>query len=204
MRRRELLTNRNLISLVSGLTAQATSQRPLTPSAGPRANYFPNVILRTHENRPVRFYDDLIRNKLVVINMMYAQCTGICPGMTANLARVQKLLGDRVGRDIFMYSLTLEPAKDTPQVLKRYAEMYNVKPGWTFLTGKPSDMEQLRRKLGFVNPDPVLDKDKAQHIGLVRYGNEALDRWAACPALSNPQQIAKSILWMEGAKKRES
>lgn len=204
MRRRELLTNRNLISLVSGLTAQATSQRPLTPSAGPRANYFPNVILRTHENRPVRFYDDLIRNKLVVINMMYAQCTGICPGMTANLARVQKLLGDRVGRDIFMYSLTLEPAKDTPQVLKHYAEMYNVKPGWMFLTGNPGDMEQLRRKLGFVNPDPILDKDRSQHIGLVRYGNEALDRWAACPALSNPEQIAKSILWMEAAKKKES
>ena len=204
MRRRELLTNRNLISLVSGSTAQATSQHPLTPSSGPRANYFPNVILRTHENRPVRFYDDLIRNKLVVINMMYAQCTGICPGMTANLARVQKLLGDRVGRDIFMYSLTLEPAKDTPQVLKHYAEMYNVKPGWMFLTGNPGDMEQLRRKLGFVNPDPILDKDRSQHIGLVRYGNEALDRWAACPALSNPEQIAKSILWMEAAKKKES
>src|SRR4026209_2439295 len=67
-----------------------------------RARYFPNVVLRTHEDRPVRFYDDLIRDKVVVINFMYATCEGVCPGITANLIKVQKLLGDRLGRDIFM------------------------------------------------------------------------------------------------------
>jgi protein SCO1 len=58
----------------------------------------------------------------------------------------------------------------------------------------------LRRKLGFVDPDPAFDRDVSQHIGLIRYGNEAIDRWAACPAQSNPEQIAKSILWMEAPK----
>ncbi|PYU13542.1 MAG: SCO family protein, partial [Acidobacteria bacterium] len=88
-----------------------------------------------------------------------------------------------VGRDIFMYSITLKPEEDTPKVLQEYAKSNGVKPGWLFLTGKPGDVEKLRRKLGFVDPDPTVDKDKSQHIGVILYGNETLDRWAACPAL---------------------
>ena len=91
MRRRELLMNRNLTSLVSGLTAQADSKHTVTPPAGPRANYFPNVILRTHENRPVRFYDDLIRNKLVVINMMHAHEVRRHAGTDAGALRVHHI-----------------------------------------------------------------------------------------------------------------
>ena len=163
--------------------------------AGQRARYFPNFVLRTHENKAVHFYDDLIKGKIVVINMMYAQCEGICPAMTGNLVEVQAALGDRVGRDIFMYSLTLQPEVDTPKALKDYAEMHGVRPGWLFLTGKRREMEILRRKLGFFDPDPAVDQDKSQHLGLVRFGNEALDRWAACPALSNPEQLLRSILW---------
>ena len=164
---------------------------------GPRSGYFPNFVLRTHENKPVRFYDDLIRGKIVVINMMYAQCEGLCPPMTANLVKVQSLLGDRVGRDIFMYSLSLQPEQDTPDALRGYAAMHGAGPGWLFLTGRPREMDVLRRKLGFFDPDPVVDRDKSQHLGLIRFGNETLDRWAACAALSNPEQIVRSILWME-------
>src|SRR2546426_10278505 len=124
-----------------------------------RSRYFPNVTLTTHEGRKVKFYDDLIKDKIVTINFMYADCEGVCPGITMNLAKVQKALGDRVGRDIFMYSLTLKPEHDTPAVLKEYAEMHGVKPGWSLLTGDPADMELLRRKLGFVDPDPEVDKE---------------------------------------------
>ncbi|OLC47147.1 MAG: SCO1/SenC family protein/cytochrome c [Acidobacteria bacterium 13_1_40CM_65_14] len=158
-----------------------------------RSRYFPNVTLITHEGRTVKFYDDLIKDNIVTINFMYADCGGVCPGITMNLAKVQKALGDRVGRDIFMYSFTLQPEHDTPAVLKAYAEMHGVKPGWSFLTGDPADMELLRRKLGFVDPDPEVDKDKSQHIGNVRYGNEPLQLWAACPGLANPQWIVESI-----------
>jgi protein SCO1 len=168
-------------------------------AAGPRAGYFPNVLLRTQEDRPVRFYDDLIAGKFVVINFMYASCGDICPGMTANLVEVQRLLGGRVGRDIFMYSLTLEPDADTPAVLKAYADVFDVGPGWSFLTGKRDDIELLRRRLGFVDPDPLLDADREQHIGMVRYGIERLDRWAGCPALTAPEQLVRSILRMEQA-----
>ena len=200
MNRRDLLTGFALVPFATTFAAGQTTNTIQTAKGGPPADYFPNYTLKTHEGKEVKFYDDLIKGKVVVINMMYAQCTGICPGMTANLVKVQKILGERVGRDIFMYSLTLQPRQDTPVDLKEYAEMFRVQPGWLFLTGKPAEMDILRRKLGFSDPNPAVDKDKTQHTGLVRYGNEKLDRWAACPALSNPEQIAKSIIWMENPK----
>ena len=78
-------------------------------------------------------------------------------------------------------------------MLKAYADMHGVKPGWSLLTGDPADMELLRRKLGFVDPDPEIDRDKNEHIGNVRYGNEALQLWASCPGLASPKAIVSSI-----------
>jgi protein SCO1/2 len=112
---------------------------------------------------------------------------------------VHRLLGARVGRDIFMYSLTLDPDADTPEVLKAYADTFGVGPGWSFLTGERGDIERLRRKLGIVDPDPLVDADRGQHIGVVRFGIERPDRWAGCPALTTPKQIVRSILGMEQA-----
>src|SRR5471032_1480381 len=128
-------------------------------------DWFTNAELQTHEGKTVRFYDDLMKDKIVLINFMYTSCGEICPGMTQNLADVQKLLGDRVGRDIFMYSFTLRPDEDTPERLKAYAETFAVKPGWLFLTGGAADIELLRRRLGFADSDPLLDADLTQHIG---------------------------------------
>ena len=158
---------------------------------------FPNVPLITHEGKVVKFYDDLIKNKTVMINFMYAQCGEICPGMTANLREVQRELGDRVGKDIFMYSISLEPEKDTPEMLKAYAELFHVKEGWTFLTGKKADIELLRKQLGFSFSDPALDKDKSQHIGVVKFGIESIERWGMSPALGDPKYIAEYLRWME-------
>ena len=166
-----------------------------------RDRYFPNLALTTHEGRPVRFYDDLIKDKIVTINFMYTQCEdGRCPVTTANLVRVQRLLKGRVGRDIFMYSFTLAPEHDTPAVLKRYAKAYGVGPGWTFVTGSPRDMEVLRRKLGFVWANPVRDAKRSSHTGNLRYGNEPLQLWSACPAMAKPEWIAESISWVDWPK----
>jgi protein SCO1/2 len=157
---------------------------------------FPNVKLQNQDGQEVRFYDDLIKDKIVTINFFYAKCEGICPTVTANLAKAQKILGDRVGKDIFMISISLKPEHDTRAVLKEYADMFKARPGWSFLSGKPDDVEHLRRSLGFTNLDPRLDKDTSQHIGNVRMGNEPLMLWAACPGMARPEFIAKSILWM--------
>jgi protein SCO1 len=154
---------------------------------------FPNVTLTTHEGKKVRFYDDLLKDKIVIINFMYVRCEGTCPGTTANLVKVQKLLGDRVGKDIFMYSITLKPEEDTPRTLKEYAKAYKVGPGWQFLTGDPKDIELLRQKLGFIDRDPVRDANKSNHIGMLRWGNEPHTLWAGCPASLAPGKIVKEI-----------
>ncbi|MGB7623792.1 MAG: SCO family protein [Terriglobia bacterium] len=156
-------------------------------SRGWGANFFTNFVLTTHEGKKVRFYDDLIRGKTVLLNFFHAKCGKCCPPHIMNLVKVQNLLGDRLGRNVFMYSLTLEPHKDTPKVLKAYAEEHGAK--WHFLTGKPNEIEILRRRLGFVDPAPALERATVQHIGKVLYGNEARNLWAACPALTTPEEI---------------
>jgi len=165
-----------------------------------RDRYFPNVELTTHEGKKVHFYDDLIKDKIVVINFMYADCEGICPTITSNLVKAQKLLGNRIGRTIFMYSLTLQPEKDTPAKLKNYAKMHGVKPGWLFLTGKPTDIETLRRSLGFSTSNEEQDRIKTNHVGMVKYGNERRQWWGMCPGEARPGWLVESILWMEGPK----
>ena len=184
-----------------GMAVAAASDEDDGSRAQTQARYFPNVELVTHEGKKVRFYDDLVKDKIVVINFMYAECTGICPAITANLLRVQKLLGDRVGRDIFMYSITLTPQKDTPKALAHYVQMHKIRPGWTYLTGKPEDVEQLRRRLGFSTSNRKLDADKTNHIGMVKYGNEARQWWAMMPGKAKPEWMVESIGWMDGPKR---
>jgi protein SCO1 len=195
----------SLIQTIREAQASLAGEQPVQQSRpaaapGPSAARFPNVLLTTHEGRPVRFYDDLVKGKVVLINFMYATCTNSCPTFTANLARTQQLFGDRVGRDVFMYSISLDSEHDTPEILSQYVRNYSVQPGWTFLTGSPTDITTLRRRLGLRDLDPVVDADKAQHIGVVLYGNERLDRWAACPALSPPREIVKFVGWVEGSR----
>lgn len=165
-----------------------------------RQRYFPNLVLTDQNGRKLKFYDDLVKDKIVIFNMFYAQCEGICTPITRNLLRLQKVLGDRVGKDMFMYSFTLKPKEDTPAALKHYAHMHKVKPGWLFLTGSPDDMETLRRKLGYVDPDPEVDKDRSNHIGVIKYGNEPLERWGGCPGMQSPEWIAKTISWVDWPK----
>lgn len=158
--------------------------------------HLPNVPLLTHEGKRVMFYDDLIKGRIVTLNFFFAKCDEICPTVMANLAKVQKLLGADVGTKLSMYSFTLKPEEDGVDVIRHYREMLDAKPGWTFLTGKPDDMEKIRKGIGFTYPEPAIDKDKTQHIGNVRYGNEPLMLWGACPGMARPQFVAESVNWV--------
>jgi protein SCO1/2 len=185
-----------LLALPSGKKAWAAP----TPRDLIREDYLPNTLLTNHEGEQVRFYDDLIKDKFVTINMVYTSCKMTCPLVTANLVRVQKLLADRIGRDLFMYSITIDPKRDTPKVLKKYAKTHGVGKGWQFLTGKPEDIENLRIKLGFKWADPVRDANKDFHTGNLRYGNEPLMLWGMVPGIANPSWVAKCILFVDRAK----
>lgn len=168
----------------------------ISPREQIRRRYFPDVTLTTHEGKRVRFYEDLIKDRIILLNFMYAKCQGICSPITTNLQRVQSILQDRVGRDIFMYSLSLKPDEDTPEALNDYVKERKIGPGWKFVTGKPADLELIRRNLGFTDPDPVRDADKTNHTGMVRFGNEPLQLWAAFAGMSRAESIVNEILWV--------
>ena len=155
------------------------------------ANYFPNVELITQDGKVVHFYDDLIKGKVVVIDLIYTHCVDSCPLETARLVQVQKLLGDAVGKEIFFYSITIDPKRDTPEVLKDYSEKYHVGPGWTFLTGKKADIDMLSKKLGlYQDPDP---NDRDGHMPAVLIGNEPGGQWMRNAATDNPRFLANLI-----------
>lgn len=194
--RRHLLTGLGAAALAGlglpalrGVGRGPEQDRRGSVNAGP----LPNVRLYTHHGQEVRFYDDLVRGKVVAINLMYADCDGICPTATSNLLRVQEMLGERAGRDVFLYSITLQPEHDSIDHLRHYAAMHGVKDGWLFLTGAPMDIRHLRYRLGFYDPDPLLDGDKATHTGMVRIGDDRYDRWTMAPSLGGPDPILTTI-----------
>jgi protein SCO1 len=158
--------------------------------------HLPNVPLISHEGKEVLFYDDLVKDKIVTVNFFYSKCDEICPMVMANLVKVQKLLGDQVGRQIYMYSITLKPEQDTLDVVRTYRTALGAAPGWTFFTGKTEDIDKIRKGIGFTYPEPAIDRDTSQHIGNVRYGNEPLMLWAACPGQAHMKWVAESFEWM--------
>ncbi len=154
------------------------------------AGYFPNVALTTQDGATVHFYDDVLKGKIVAINLIYTHCQYSCPLETARLAQVQQILGDRVGKDIFFYSITIDPKRDTPEVLKAYAEKFHAGRGWTFLTGKKEDIDLISKKMGLYS-DPSLNKDG--HTPHLLIGNEATGQWMRDSATDNPKFLANLI-----------
>jgi protein SCO1/2 len=151
------------------------------------------VALVTHQAEPVRFYDDLLRGRGVLVNFMYTSCLDLCPLSTANLARLQELLADRLGRDLVMLSITVDPERDTPEVLRRYAATHGARPGWYFLTGRRADLEAVQRSLGFVDPPGGADPRQGPHTALLVIGHEARGRWLKLDVMTSPAQIADAV-----------
>ncbi|HLK53974.1 MAG TPA: SCO family protein [Candidatus Angelobacter sp.] len=180
-----------------------TNPTPAAASARWGANYFPNVVLTTQDGKQVHFYDDLLKGKIVVIDLIYTHCVNACPLETARLVQVQKMLGDRVGKDIFFYSISIDPKHDTPKVLKEYAQKFHVGPGWTFLTGKQEDIELVGRKLGlYQDPDP---NDPDGHAPTVLIGDEPGGQWINNSATDNPRFITNMIEgWLDNWKHVQS
>lgn len=115
--------------------------------------YFTDARLLDQDGREVRFYTDALRGKIVLISFIYTSCTDICPILMHNLTDVQASLGDRFGKDVFFVSISVDPEDDTPEELRKYAERYGAKPGWTFLTGPKKDVDAVIRRFGEFQAD---------------------------------------------------
>jgi len=156
------------------------------------ADYFPNVPLITHEGKTVRFFDDLIKDKVVAVNFIFTSCPDSCSLETARMRKVQELLGDRVGQDVFMYSITIDPEADTPEVLNEYAGRFQIAPGWLFLTGKEADITLIRKKLG-VYIEEIQSEDSTDHNLTLVIGNQKTGRWMKRSPFENPYILATQI-----------
>jgi protein SCO1/2 len=164
------------------------------------ASYFPNVTLTTHEGERVRFFDDLIRDKVVLVNFIYTSCPDTCPMETARLLDVARILGDRLGEDVFFYSITVDPETDTPEVLGEFAASWGIPEGWKFLTGDPDDLVLVRRKLG-VDIDDVESLRLAQHPISLVMGNQATGRWMKRSPFENSYVLADQVgRWLHNWK----
>jgi protein SCO1/2 len=181
-----------LAGIVAVVAMLAHAEIPITAQNSRwGANYFPNVTLTTQDGASVHFYDDLIKGKIVAINLIYTTCKYACPLETARLAQVQTVLGDRMGRDVFFYSITIDPEHDTPTVLKAYAEKFHAGPGWLFLTGSRADIDLISKKIGLYAPPNPSDPDG--HVPSLLVGNEVTGQWMRNSGLDNPKFLARTI-----------
>jgi cytochrome oxidase Cu insertion factor (SCO1/SenC/PrrC family) len=209
MKRREMLTAVAQGAAVAafrigsaGAAAQQTPAAPDDGGCGAPAGTFPNVLVCTHEGREALFYRDLIQGKTVMVNFMSIAGEAANP-VTANLARVQAALGDRLGRDAFLVSITIDPERDTPRALRDFAARHGARPGWLFLTGEPAAIELLRRSF-FAHPGP----HGATHVedcslGMVRYGNDTVGLWGSTPASSSAAGLADRLSWVAAGRRVE-
>ena len=175
------------LSLVVAGVASAQPRSPESDVASASAKYFPNLVMRSQDDVPVHFYEDLLKGKVVLINFIFTTCQGVCSPMTANLARVQSYLAEHMGKEVVMISISVDPEIDTPEVLKKYAAKFKTGPGWYFLTGDKRNVDWVLYKLGgYV-------KDKQQHTSLLIIGNEATGEWMKVNAMGAPSEIASLV-----------
>lgn len=145
--------------------------------------YFSDTVLVNQDGREVRFYTDLIRGKIVVMDFIYTRCVGPCPILSSTFAKIQARLGDRLGKDVFLLSFSVDPDYDTPERLKEYAGRFRARPGWSFLSGSRANVEQVLRKLGQWVESPE------QHQTVFILGNEATGLWKKAFGLAKPEDL---------------
>ena len=195
-----------LVSIQNPLGAYVSSVEPENKNPDIRlanthwgGNYFPNVELTSSKGEKHRFFDDLIKDKVVMINFIYTRCPDACPLETAKLSELYQILGDRVGEDVFMYSITIDPDHDTPEVLSSYMKTFQIEKGWEFFTGSEEDILLLRRKLGLYISE--VNKDPLDHNLSMIIGNQATGRWMKKSPFENPYILATEIgTWLHNYK----
>ena len=156
---------------------------PAAPSSGPAQSYFGEIPLVNQDGQTMRLYSDLIKDKVVVIDFMFTSCTGACPIMSNNLAKIQDWLGDRLGKDVHLISVSVDPATDTPAKLKEYAARFKARPGWYFLTGSKENVDAALHKLGNYVETPEA------HQNLFIIGNDRSGLWKKDFGLAQPEAL---------------
>lgn len=190
MKRRELFSS---LGQMSGTVCQADTRR--------MAKLIPNAPFRNQNGRQVRFYEDLIKGRQVIVMMMYANCATFCPVATQRMVELHhREFAHRMGKDLFMVSVSLKPEEDDPAALEAYARMHGaLLPGWTFLTGSRYDVDTLRYAL-FSHDHIGIDVNEDLHAGSMKVINDPIGRWVHANAFASTRTLLDRIRWMDPPK----
>ncbi len=184
-----------LAAAVRALAAFAPAVRATPPSAEAGLKYFTDVVLVDQTGKEQRLYSDLLHGKVVIIHSMFTSCTTACPAMAARLEKVQRWLGDRLGKDAFILSISVDPKRDTPEKMAAFGESFRARQGWYFLTGEPANVELALKKLGQWVDDPE------SHLSVMIIGNERTGLWKKALGMAEADElieIVESVLTDQG------
>ena len=179
--------NKFLLSVIVLFAFGLVTAQAQEPEQSPAQKYFSDVQLVNQNGEKMRLYTDLLQGKVVIINSFFATCQGSCLPLMRNLQQVQTSLGDRLGKDARIISISVDPALDTPAALKAYAKKLQAKDGWYFLTGDKASVEFALKKLGqFVEA-------KESHLNIFIIGNERTGLWKKAFGLANSEVLMKVV-----------
>jgi protein SCO1 len=180
-------------TMLAALTALSIATVSMTTPVAAQisTDYFPNLPVTDQDGRALKFYDDLIKNKIVIISFIYTNCTDICPLTTARMTQLEDKLGNLVGRDFFIISMTVDPENDTPEKLKAYAKAYGTGPGWTFVTGSPENIRAINYKLG------DRSRQLSEHRNEIVLGNAATGEWQRDNIFGDLDRVVMTVRSMD-------
>ena len=174
--------------IAAAASGSATKTTPNDASAGlatpSEALDIPDVAVVDQDGHARRFFSDLVQGKVVAINFVFTTCTTICNPQGATFAQIERLLGPKVGRDVHLVSVTIDPTTDTPERLKSWSENLGAAPGWTLVTGERDEILRLLKALGAYTPD------RGRHTPLLLLGNDRQKRWTRAYSLAPAARIA--------------
>jgi len=180
----------NAVAEAAVMSANSTDSAT-TASNAPgftRKMVIPDVDVLDQNGNALHFYSDLIKGKTVVINFIFTNCTTICPPLAATFARVQKEMGDKVGKDVHFISISVDPLTDTPERLKAWGAKFKAGPGWTFVTGNKEQIDNLLSALG------ASVSRREDHSPTVIVGNDLKGVWTRTYGLARTTQLEGLIM----------
>jgi protein SCO1 len=189
------------LALTAAMLGPAFAQQPDKPPAAAqerptettiksqsKAPQIPDVEVLDQDGRKLLFYSDLVRGKTVAINFIFTTCTTICPPLTANFAKIQKNMAEQgEAGSVRLISVSVDPENDTPERLKKYAELFHARPGWTFVTGRRADLEQIWKAFN------IFLASKQDHPPTVAVGNDVTHVWNYASGLTSAGKLTAVI-----------
>jgi protein SCO1/2 len=158
----------------------------------------PDTTLSDQDGKTARFKSEIVGDRLVLINFVYLNCTTACPALSAVFADLQQRLGDRLGKEVSLLTITVDPVRDTPLRLKTFAAQYQAGPGWTFLTGRKQAVDEVLKALDSYTPN------FAEHPAVVLVGDPRSGEWTRFFGFPGSEQLMAKVDQLQAARRAAS